>query len=502
MKTTGGKRFYRMAMAILLLAVLFLAAEAASAASYEKVYGVTTERIRVRDDASLSAPVVDNLHSDRCVYILDSKTRSGTTFVRVQYRAAEGKLEKGWAAQKSGGTTYIEVLSSSEAKDRFGVSGGKLPSDPAGTMSAAERAERRAGESAEKTGEDTKAESGKTDETDENIREAQEGLKTLGYYWGEITGHAGSKTVAALEAFQKDQGIRETGKADSATRKALREALKKNSGNPSASSASTPKPASSSSSSSGVLKLDSTGRSVTELQKNLTALGYYYGDLTGHYGEKTARAVRKYQEEHGMKETGEADRALRQKIAGDAKKTANKAAAKETSSPASSSSSHSRIYNLDWFRAKENGVFSKVGFSSGRTAKLQDLSTRKTLDVRIQSSGYHLDVEPLTEKDTQTLCAIYGVSTPKEIDAERRPMLLTTAFGYRIVCSCYGTPHGTKIVSGNGYPGQFCLHFLNSKTSGSGRVDNGHQAAIRRAVAMVGKDRVRKVQTRDDLPTY
>ena len=56
------------------------------------------------------------------------------------------------------------------------------------------------------------------------------------------------------------------------------------------------------------------------------------------------------------------------------------------------------------------------------------------------------------------------------------------------------------MVTGNNYPGQFCLHFLNSKTSGSARVDNGHQAAIRRAVAMVGKDRVHKVTTREDLP--
>ena len=492
-----GKRVKRMilAAALLLAAALVFMAGTASAAAYEKVYGATTERIRIRESASLTADIVDNLRADRCVYILSSKTKNGTTFVQVQYRAAEGKLEKGWAAQKSGGVTYIEVLSSSEAKERFGVSGGKLPSEPAGTMSAAERAERRVGESPEKT--DSAADTEKTAESDEDVREAQEGLKALGYYQGEITGHAGKKTVAAIGAFQKDQGLKETGKADSATLKALRSARRKDSDAKASAASATPAP--SSSSSSGTLKLDSSGRSVSALQKDLTALGYYYGDVTGHYGAKTARAVKKYQKEHGLKETGEADRALRRQITQAALKAARQAE-KATAAPASSAQSHSRIFNLDWFQAKENGVFSKIGFSAGRTAKLQDLSTRKTLDVRIQSSGYHLDVEPLTEKDTKTLCSIYGVSTPKEIDAERRPMMLTTAFGYRIVCSCYGTPHGTKIVTGNNYPGQFCLHFLNSKTSGSGRVDNGHQAAIRRAIAMVGKDRVRKVTNRDDLP--
>ena len=364
-------------------------------------------------------------------------------------------------------------------------------------MSAAERAQRRAGES-DDGALNTKTETKKAEENDEAVREAQEGLKTLGLYWGEITGHAGSKTETAIRAFQKEQGIAETGRADSATLKALRAALKKASAARSPSVTATPKPAASSSS-SGILKLDSSGRSVTELQKNLTVLDYYYGEITGHYGEKTARAVKKYQSDHNLKETGEADRALRQKIASDAK-AAEKKTAKATSTPAASSSLHSRIYNLDWFRAKENGVFSKIGFSSGHTAKLQDLTTHRTLEVRIQSSGYHLDVEPLTVKDTETLCSIYGVSKPKDIRAERRPMLLTTAFGYRFVCSCYGTHHGTKMVTGNNFPGQFCLHFLNSKTSGSARVDNGHQAAIRRAIAMVGKSRVHKVTTREDLP--
>jgi hypothetical protein len=55
------------------------------------------------------------------------------------------------------------------------------------------------------------------------------------------------------------------------------------------------------------------------------------------------------------------------------------------------------------------------------------------------------------------------------------------------------------MVYGNSFPCQFCLHFLNSKTSGSSRVDNGHQAAVRRAAGMVGKDRVVKLSSPDDL---
>ena len=105
----------------------------------------------------------------------------------------------------------------------------------------------------------------------------------------------------------------------------------------------------------------------------------------------------------------------------------------------------------------------------------------------------------MTERDTKTLCSIYGVKDAEDIGFERRSMLLTTVHGYRIVCSCYGTPHGTKMVRGNNFPGQFCLHFLNSKTSGSGVVDNGHQAAVRRAAASFGSGRVKKLDEPDDL---
>ena len=471
------------------LALLLLVAVTAYGASYEKVYGETKDRIRVREKASLSAAITDNLRADSCVWILSSKSSGTATFVQIEYRSAEGKKIRGWAAQKSGGTTYIEILTAKEAQAQFGVSGGKLPSAPAGTMSKAEREER----AAEKEDESKSSVSSPQEkaESDSDIAEAQEGLKTLDYYWGEVTGHAGSKTVAAIRAFQKDAGLPESGEADSGTLKAIRSALRKQAAaseskeKAEAKPASTPKP-----SSSGTLRIDSTGSAVRTLQKNLTTLGYYYGDVTGHYGEKTAVAVRKFQRDNKLSETGEATRATQRKIA---------AAASKAKSSATGGASRRTVYNLDWFAAKDAGVFPKIGFGAGKSATLQDLATRKTLQVRIQSSGYHLDVEPLTEKDTKALCSIYGVTKPKSISAERRPMLLTTVHGYRIVCSCYGTPHGTKMVYGNKFPGQFWLHFLNSKTSGSGVVDNGHQAAVRRAIGAVGSDRVVKLSKPEDL---
>ena len=471
--------------AALILALLLCLGVCARAASYENEYGVTLERIRVREKASLTSEIVDNIRPDSCVFLLEAKKSGGTTFVRLRYRTLEGRLGTGWAALKSGSSVYIQALEESEAESRFSVRDGRLPTAPAGTMDSAERAARSGG--AEKESADD--ESGKKEpaKTGASVREAQEGLLALGLYYGEVTGHAGEKTVAALRAFQASKGLKETGEADSATLKAIRTAV--SSAKKADKAAKTPAPAAGAQS-SGTLRLDSSGSAVRTLQKNLTTLGYYYGDITGHYGEMTVTAVRKFQRDNGLDETGRADRSTQKKIASAAARAKKGGASKGASG---------RYYNLDWFKAKENGVFPKIGFGAGKTATLKDIETGKSLQVRIQSSGSHLDVEPVDEKDTKTLCSIYGVSEPRKIGAWRRAMVLTTAHGYRIVCSCYGTPHGNKMVYGNKYPGQLCLHFLNSKTSGSGVVDNGHQAAVRRAVASIGKSRVVRLDDPDDL---
>lgn len=56
-----------------------------------------------------------------------------------------------------------------------------------------------------------------------------------------------------------------------------------------------------------LLSKGSNGPEVTELQKRLAQLGYPVGPLDGKFGSKTQTAVRKFQQEHGLKMDGLAE---------------------------------------------------------------------------------------------------------------------------------------------------------------------------------------------------
>ena len=54
------------------------------------------------------------------------------------------------------------------------------------------------------------------------------------------------------------------------------------------------------------LRVGNVGEDVRTVQTRLATLGYYTGDISGRYGEKTAEAVRAFQRDHGLNPTGNA----------------------------------------------------------------------------------------------------------------------------------------------------------------------------------------------------
>lgn len=126
-------------LAILCVLAMVFAVPVASAAGYSKVYGQTQDKIRVRESASTNATIIDNIVKDACVYITSSKVSGSNTFVQVKYRASDGSTETGWVCQSDGKNTYVKILSAEQAKSKFKVSGGDVPSKAVGTFTAAER---------------------------------------------------------------------------------------------------------------------------------------------------------------------------------------------------------------------------------------------------------------------------------------------------------------------------------------------------------------------------
>lgn len=282
---TNGRINKRSALlAILCVLVMVFAVPVASAASYSKVYGQTQDKVRVRENASTNATIIDNIVKDACIYITSSKASGSNTFVQVKYRASDGSTATGWVCQSDGRNTYVKVLSTDQAKSKFKVSSGNLPSKAVGTFTAAERKASAANSDTTYIRENS---SGAT------VSKVQTELKALGYYYGQITGNAGPKTVAAIKSFQSKNGLTADGIAGPQTIAKIDAAYEAKGGSSSGSG----------SSASG-LKLNSKGTDVRNLQQDLTTLGYYWAEITGNFGAKTETAVKRFQEENGLTADG------------------------------------------------------------------------------------------------------------------------------------------------------------------------------------------------------
>ena len=253
-------------MLCILLSIAF--AVPAFAANYSRMYGTTMDRIRVRESASSSATTIDNLVKDRCVYIIQSKESGGVTWIEVRYRSHEGGTETGWVAQNDGKTTYVKVLSATQAKNLYNVSDGKIPNKVAGAWTAKER------QAAKSSGSSSSGSSSSA--SADTVKHAQTVLKNLGIYSGEITGTVGNKTIAAIKEFQKRYGLKVDGALGPETIAKINSV------------------GGSSSSSSSSSNSNSNTENVKRAQVILKDLGIYSGEVTGTVGSKTTAAIKEF----------------------------------------------------------------------------------------------------------------------------------------------------------------------------------------------------------------
>ena len=312
---------------------------------------------------------------------------------------------------------------------------------------------------------------------DENsdVKKLQQALDILGYYDGKIDGIYGDGTTQAVTQYQKDEGLEADGYAGTSTVTSIFGSCSKTSMTTQPEPGSTASGSTSSSSSSsskyptvssiseigsapGTSREGDSGSNVVKLQQALECLGYYDGAIDGVYGEGTVSAVKQFQKKRNMKDDGIAGSSTIRVLFGSV-------------GSSSSSSSSSKTYEtevLDWFEDEVTKVIPK-----NARFTIKDVKTGKTFDV-VRWSGYnHIDAEPRTAEDTATMKSIYG----GEWSWSRRAILILYN-GHVYAASMNGMPHGTTTISSNNFDGHFCIHFKNSRTHESDKVDPDHQAAV------------------------
>ena len=130
----------------------------------------------------------------------------------------------------------------------------------------------------------------------------------------------------------------------------------------------------------------------------------------------------------------------------------------------------SKVVKLDWYKTGKD-VLKRGGY-----AYLYDISTGIRMRIKRMGGTNHADVEPATAADTAKLKKIAGGKFSWVCHA-----VILQANGRYVACSINTMPHGDQTIRDNGYDGQFCLHMVNSKTHGTGKVNPNHQACINKA---------------------
>ena len=219
------------------------------------------------------------------------------------------------------------------------------------------------------------------------------------------------------------------------------------------------------------LKTGSTGQAVKNLVTELINQGYYKGNVTNKYTTAVADAVKAFQKANGLSVDGIAGATTQHKLFGTVPVgTGDTSNLTMTLYPAE---------KIDWYTGGINELWPR-----GANYKMYDVKTGIVWWAHRWAGGRHVDAEPLTAADTARLCKAYGVSNSTEIASknlyQRRPSLVT--IGTRtFACSLYGVPHNYPegdTISTNDFKGQLCIHFTNSRTHDSNKVDSGHEDAI------------------------
>ena len=307
----------------------------------------------------------------------------------------------------------------------------------------------------------------------DNVSQLQEQLISLGYLSGKPDGTYGEKTVAAVKAFQKNNGLSADGTAGAETQKMLY------GGN--AKAASTEKETAKEETKNESLKRGSTGSAVKDLQNLLIKLGYLSGKADGVFGAETQKAVTAFQKANALKADGVAgSKTMAVLSGGKAVSATGKATETETAAPAATATvstgvvsgakpSAGQVRYENWYTSVKDVA------RSYPYVTVYDPGSGISYQAHIFSLGAHADYEPLTAADTSKMLKIFGGNTwnPKAV-------WVVFSNGSVYLASTHSSPHGTQHIMDNNFAGHSCLHFprTQEQVEKIGQYATSHQETI------------------------
>ena len=144
--------------------------------------------------------------------------------------------------------------------------------------------------------------------TKAQIKEVQAMLKSKGTYSGEASGTLDDATRTSIKAFQKDNGLKQTGTLNRATLEkmniTLTDSQKAIPASPNSYASSDAKSESSAASKPRGPVFRANKDQIMEAQKMLKTGKMYDGEATGKLDDATRAGLKKYQEANGLKVTG------------------------------------------------------------------------------------------------------------------------------------------------------------------------------------------------------
>ena len=358
---------------------------------------------------------------------VDGKFGSGTRAAVIQFQRANGLTADGLAGTKTQQLLYSQVNS--------GISGDNSSSSSSSSSSSASGFTRTL----------------RKGYTGTDVISVQQKLKDLGFYTGSVDGVYGTGSMAAVKAFQRQNGLTADGLVGSRTYTVLMSATSgstSNSGSDNSSSDSS----SDQTYAEGTLSYGSTGSEVKKMQQALKALGYNVS-ADGSYGALTQMAVTQFQKRNGLTADGVAGSAtLKLLYSGSAKEAdpSDNTPTIDDSTGKANGPSVSSVKLLHWY----NDV--KPSLKNGNKLIVFDPATNLQWTLKVYSLGRHCDSEPLTETDTQIMYKAFGNKntwTPK-------PVYVQLPSGAWTLASTHNVPHLSGSISNNGFDGHLCVHFL------------------------------------------